>query len=144
MTPGGWVLVLTVAAGGIIYLYFRELQRRTGASADSEDTGSIILSFSQAYPDLPVREVRYTADQDNAFLRTASGSVGLVQVSGNHRVATLLEPHELFVEATDDERSVNLRFSRPNVRDGTFAFATVEDAAEVMLWLCGNMLPEKV
>ncbi|MCR9134788.1 MAG: hypothetical protein NXI27_02255 [Alphaproteobacteria bacterium] len=141
MTAGFWVLSLTIVAGVFVLLYMRASRLRHLGPQAVEDTGSVIVTFSRAYPNNPIREVRKTEDGETAFLRTADGAVGLVHGSGNYNVATLLEPGSIMVESAENDRTIRLHFSRDNIRDGAFTFATIEDAAEVSLWLCGNFLP---
>lgn len=141
MTAGFWILSLTVLAGVFVVLYLRSSRLRNVGQETEEDTGSIIVAFSRAYPTNPIREILQTEDRENAFLRTADGAVGLVQVSNSYRLATLIEPGSILVESAENDRAIRLRFSRDKIRDGTFTFCTIEDAAEVSLWLCGNFVP---
>ncbi len=141
MTAGFWVLSLTILAGVVVLLYLRWSRLNNVDSEAAEDMGSVIVAFARAYPNSPIREMLHTEDGEGTFLRTADGAVGLVQASGNHRLATLLEPGDVQVESVENDRTIRLHFSRENVRDGDFTFAAVADAAEVALWLCGNFVP---
>lgn len=141
MTVGFWLLFLTVLGGVLVVVYLKWKRRQSDVVEPIEDTGSIIVEFSRAYPTHPIREILHTEDNGSAFLRIADGSVGLVQVSGNHTLATLLDPGSILVESAENDRTIRLHFSRTNIRDGAFTFASVADAAEVSLWLCGNFVP---
>lgn len=141
MTAGFWILSLTVLCGVFVLFYLRSVRQRNVEAGSDDDTGSIIVAFSRAYPTNPIREILQTEDRENAFLRTADGAVGLVQVSDNYRLATLIEPGSILVDSAENDRTIRLHFSRDNIRDGAFTFASVSDAAEVSLWLCGNFLP---
>lgn len=144
MTAGFWVLSLTILAGVFVLLFMRSSRTRHSGPQVAEDTGSVIVAFARAYPNSPIREIRQTEDGESAFLRTADGAVGLVHGSGKYNVVTLLEPGSILVESAENDRTIRLRFSRDNIRDGAFTFVSVEDAAEVSLWLCGNFVPQEV
>lgn len=144
MTAGFWVLSLTILAGVFVLLFMRSSRLRHLGSQTAEDTGSVIVAFSRAYPNSPIREIRQTEDGESAFLRTADGAVGLVHGSGKYNVVALLEPGSILVESAENDRTLRLHFSRDNIRDGAFTFASIEDAAEVSLWLCGNFVPQEV
>lgn len=141
MTIGFWLLALTVLAGAGIYGYLRAVRRRTDAILGNEDTGAVLVAFSSAYPDRPVREILHTEDRKGAFLRIADGTVGLVRVTPHHTAASLLEPGSLLVDAADNDRTIHLHFPGSKSDEGTFTFATIAEAAEVSLWLCGNFVP---
>lgn len=141
MTIGFWLLALTVLAGVAIYGYLRLMRERSDEIADNEDTGSLLVAFSNAYPDRPIREILHTEDRSVAFLRIADGTVGLVQVTPHHTSVLLLEPGDLLVDAADNDRSIHLHIAGDRAQEQTFTFASVSDAAEVSLWLCGNFLP---
>lgn len=143
MTAGFWVLTLTILAGVFVLLFMRSSRLRHLGPQAAEDAGSVIVAFSRAYPNSPIREIRQTEDGESTFLRTADGAVGLVHGSGKVNVVTLLEPGGILVEAAENDRTIRLHFSRDNMRDGAFTFVSVEDAAEVSLWLCGNFVPEE-
>ena len=110
VTFGFWLLALTVLAGAGIYGYLRAMHHRTEEIPDNEDTGAVLVAFSSAYPDRPVREIRHTEGRTSAFLRIADGTVGLVQVTPHHTSASLLEPGGLLVDAADNDRTIHLHF----------------------------------
>jgi len=144
VTVGFWVLTLTILAGVFVLLFMRSSRLRHLGPQAAEDAGSVIVAFSRAYPNSPIREIRQTEDGESTFLRTADGSVGLVHGSGKVNVVTLLEPGGIMVESAEDDRTLRLHFSRDSIPDGGFTFGSIEDAAEVSLWLCGSFLPDDV
>ena len=137
--PGGfWLLLAVVVAGGALFAYLRWRRRDATPTGAIEDAGSAIVVFSRAYPNLPIRDVIITGDRQCAFLRLADGKVGFVQQSERHASARLLEPEAMTVGPPVDEETISLQFPGSGGADGRFTFGSVEDAAEVSLWLCGD------
>ncbi|WP_136657180.1 hypothetical protein [Nitratireductor sp. XY-223] len=135
---GFWLLAAIVVIGGAIVFYLRLRRSEAEAGDGMADTGSAIVTFSRAFPELPVRNVVMTKDGHSAFLRLADGRVGFVEHTALHAAARLLEPRELAVGPSSDTRTVNVAFPGAAGGNGHFEFASVEDAAEVSLWLCGE------
>ncbi len=141
MNIGFWLLALTVLAGAGIYGYLRSMRYRADEIPDNEDTGAVLVAFSNAYPDRPIRDILHTEDRTGALLRIADGTVGLVRVTPHHTSVSLLKPGDLLVDAADNDRTLHLHFTGGNPDEGIFTFATVAEAAEASLWLCGNFVP---
>lgn len=132
--------VLVIVILGVFVV--RWLRSRRGEARPSEaagDTGLAILEFGRAFPDEPVRDVILTKDGANAFLRLADGRTGFLHTTGRHALAHVIEPAFVKVEGPVDETGLTIYFLDSSHRGGRFTFARTEDAAEVMLWLCGSL-----
>ncbi|MDA4846654.1 hypothetical protein [Hoeflea poritis] len=137
LPEGFWLLTAIVIVGSALLFYLR--WRRSGVEPEvgMADTGSAIESFSRAFPDLPIRNVVMTRDGSSAFLRLADSRVGFVEHAALHSAARLLEPQTLTVGAPPDSQTINIAFPGA-AGGGLFEFSSVEEAAEVSLWLCGE------
>ncbi len=141
---GMWWLVPAVVVLLAAFAFRKSSRRqRTDSTMVIEDTGSAIVTFAQAYPDVPVRDVRLTVARDAAFVRGADGAVGLVRTIGSHSIARLLQPDDIIVEQGTDNNILQLRFVGESKANEPFVFSSIQEAAEVSLWLCANMLPPK-
>ncbi|MEX3009193.1 hypothetical protein [Hoeflea sp. TYP-13] len=138
MPEGVWLFLAVIVAGGVLFVYLRWRRRSAVPSGAIEDAGSAILVFSQAYPELPIRDVIITKDKECAFLRLADGKVGFVQQSARHASARLLEPESMTIGQSAGDETISVNFPGSGHADGQFVFDTVHDAAEVSLWLCGE------
>ena len=138
LPEGFWLLTAIVIVGSALLFYLR--WRRSGVEPDigMADTGAAIETFSRVFPDLPIRNVIMTRDGGSAFLRLADSRVGFVERTGLHFAARLLEPQTLTVGTPPDAQTISIAFPGAGEGDGHFEFASVEDAAEVSLWLCGE------
>lgn len=123
-------------------LLIRRMRRRRRSetrSGDAGDTGLAIMDFNRAFPGEPVRDVILTKDGRNAFLRLADSRTGFLHTTGRHSLAHIVEPAFVKVEGPVDETGLTIYFLDSTCRGGRFTFARTEDAAEVMLWLCGSL-----
>ncbi|WP_419912278.1 hypothetical protein [Hoeflea sp.] len=136
LPDGFWLLSAIIVAGSALLLYLRWRRQDVEKAAGMADTGSAIVAFTKAFPDLAVRDVVMTKNMLCAFLRIADGRVGFVEHTSLHVAARLLDPHTLIVGVPGDTRTISVAF--PGGGDGTYEFASTEEAAEVSLWLCGE------
>lgn len=137
--PGGfWLLASVILAGAGVLAYLRWRRSADAPGQIDDDTGSVILAFSRAHPDIAVRDVITTSDGRCSFLRLADGRVGFVEQGSLHMAARLLEPKTLEVGDPSGRQVINVRFPGPSGSEGRFEFSSAEQAAEVSLWLCGG------
>lgn len=104
------------------------------------DTGLAILEFGRAFPNEAIRSLHQTVDGNAVFVRTHDNKAGIMRNHRRHFACHLIEPGRARVTPLPTGRGFDIEFLDAPVQNGTFIFANAEDAAEVSLWLLGNML----
>lgn len=137
------MIIWAVLMSGIIGLAFAA--NRLGEKNDAvgfKDTGLAILEFGRAYPYEAIRALHATADGQMVFVRLHDNKSGFMRSMRGHYACHLIEPGSAQATAMPDSLSLTITFFDAPQHNGTFRFSSVEDAAEVSLWLLGNFVPE--
>lgn len=104
------------------------------------DTGLAILEFGRAFPNEAIRSLHQTVDGNAIFVRTHDNKAGIMRNHRRHFSCHLIEPGSARVTPLATGRGFEIEFLDAPSQNGTFIFANTEDAAEVSLWLLGNLL----
>ena len=134
-----WAVLMT----GIIGVAFAA--NRLGEKNDDvgfKDTGLAILEFGRAYPYEAIRALHATADGQMVFVRLHDNKSGFMRSMRGHYACHLIEPGSAQATAQPDALSLEITFFDAPQHSGIFRFSSVEDAAEVSLWLLGNFVPD--
>lgn len=131
-----WIVVLSVFLG---FFFWATNLLKTEAEGERFDAGLAILEFGKAYPDEAIRQVLMSADGDMVFLRLWTGRTGLMRRVGNRELCYLVNPAEVRVSLQADGKSLEINFPNMKHMNGTFAFRSEREAAEVGLWLLGSV-----
>lgn len=129
---------ICLALVAIAYYVTRMAKNR---EADSQhDTGLAILEFARAYPNEAIRSLHQTVDGNAVFVRTHDNKAGIMRNHRRHFACHLIEPGRVRVMPLATGRGFDIDFLDAPGQNGTFVFASADDAAEVSLWLLGNLL----
>lgn len=102
------------------------------------DVGLAILEFGRAFPLEAIRQLQKTSDGKALFVRLHDNKAGFMKDSGRHFACHLIEPGRARVRDAADNRRITIDFLDAPHHNGTYAFSSAKEAAEVSLWLLGN------
>ena len=136
MSPTILIVLFPLAMLG---LYFLRLKRNPDED-DLHDPGQAILDFARAFPNEAIRSLHMTADGNAVFVRLHDNKAGFMRNMGKHHVCMLLDPECIQVEHLETGDGFVVSFLDKPKYSGAYRFKTVEEAAEVSLWLLGSML----
>lgn len=100
----------------------------------SHDIGLAILEFGRAFPNEAIRALHVTADGGAVFVRL-DGRTGLMRNHRKHYSCYLIQPGRVRVMPSENPKGFSVEFLDLRNQNGTFVFATEQEAAEVSLWL---------
>lgn len=132
-----WILVC-LALVAIAY-YVTRMAKKQEDDGDY-DAGSAILEFARAFPNEAIRSLHQTVDGNAVFVRTHDNKAGIMRSHRRHFACHLIEPGRARVTPLATGRGFDIEFLDAPGQNGTFIFASADDAAEVSLWLLGNLL----
>ena len=121
---------------GISLLILRINRRRDDGLV--RDPGEALVEFGNAYPNEAIRGVLMDKSGITTFMRLADGRTGLTQIVGNAWVVRIIEPDDVQVDLNDGGDGLVLKFDQDSMIGGEYQFSSPEDAAEVLLWICGS------
>lgn len=135
------VLTWSIIFGVVILIaYYATRMAKDRDEDNRHDTGLAIIEFGRAYPNEAIRSLHQTIDGSAVFVRLHDNKAGIMRNKKSHYACHLIEPGRVRVEPLATGRGLQVEFLDAPTQNGTFTFATVEDAAEVSLWLLGNLL----
>lgn len=102
------------------------------------DTGLAILEFGRAFPREAIRSLNATADGNAIFVRLHDGKAGFMRNHRAHYACFLIKPGRVRITPLPDATGFAAEFLDSPTQNGSFVFATPEEAAEVSLWLLDN------
>lgn len=132
-----WSIILGVV---ILIAYYATRMAKDRDEDNRHDTGLAIIEFGRAYPNEAIRSLHQTVDGNAVFVRLHDNKAGIMRNKKSHYACHLIEPGRVRVEPVTNGRGLQIEFLDAPTQNGIFNFATVEDAAEVSLWLLGNLL----
>ena len=131
-------VLAAVVLGGIVFIVFMVHVTGRWVQRDDPDTGTALLEFGRVYPGEAIRSIVNTTDGKAHFYRLHGGKTGFLQQMGHHSIARIIEAGSIHVAPLDNARSLKIDFREAGFPGGVYDFGSEEDAAEVLLWLCGT------
>lgn len=124
----------------ILIAYYVTRMAEDREESSRHDAGLAILEFGRAYPNEAIRSLHETVDGKAVFVRLHDNRAGIMSNRGKHYACHLIEPGRVSVEPLPNGRGLAVDFLDAPTINGHFSFATAADAAEVSLWLLGNLV----
>jgi hypothetical protein len=135
-----WSGILAVV---IFVAYVAVRMAARGKDDDSlRDTGFAIIEFNRAFPNEAIRQLQATADGQVVFVRLHDNKAGFMRSMLRHFSCHVLEPGRVRVVASETGQGLVIDFLDHPHHNGTFEFASAQEASEVSLWLLGNYVAE--
>jgi hypothetical protein len=124
----------------ILIAYYATRMAKYREEGNRHDAGLAIVEFGRAFPNEAIRSLHETADGKAVFVRLHDNRAGVMRNRGNHYACHLIEPGRVRVEPLSNGRGLGIEFLDSPTQNGSFSFATAAEAAEVSLWLLGNLI----
>ncbi|MBB3608047.1 hypothetical protein [Rhizobium sp. BK602] len=134
----GIVVWCTLFAIVVFFAFFATRMASQNKEDGLHDTGLAILEFGRAFPTEAIRQLQATTNGQAVFVRLHDGKAGFMRSLRNHFSVHLIEPGRARAKASGTGRGLTIDFLDAPHHNGTFEFATAQEAAEVSLWLLGN------
>lgn len=132
-----WSIIFGLVA---LIAYYATRMAKLQEESKRHDPGLAIIEFNRAYPNEAIRSLHETVDGNAIFVRLHDNKAGIMRSHKSHYACHLIEPGRVRVEPLPTGRGFEVQFLDAPTQNGTFIFSTVEDAAEVSLWLLGNLV----
>lgn len=130
-----WCILFAIV---IFFAFFATRMASQNKEDGLHDTGLAILEFGRAFPTEAIRQLQTTVDGQAVFVRLHDDKAGFMRSLRNHFSVHLIEPGRAHAKDSGSGRGLTIEFLDAPHHNGTFEFATSNDAAEVSLWLLGN------
>ena len=104
------------------------------------DMGVALMEFGRAFPHEAIRALHTTADGNTVFVRLHDNKAGFMRSMRGHYSCHLIEPGATRVRPLPNGKGLEIEFAGMPAHSGKFEFKSTDDAAEVSLWLLGNLV----
>ncbi|CAN7421342.1 hypothetical protein LJR030_004345 [Rhizobium sp. LjRoot30] len=131
----GVVVVLVV-----VFAFVTTRMTKQTSEDNLHDMGLAIMEFGRAFPNEAIRDLHATKDGNTVFVRLHDNKAGFMRNMRGHYSCHLIEPGMARVRPTASGKGLIVEFTETPVHSGQFEFSSAEDAAEVSLWLLGNLV----